>query len=373
MGFQDTIDAVAVALQIGHKVVVAGPPGGAKSAVCRAVARAVKGEFCFLGSGGQILPESIAIPVTPDKQGDGIVLEARKVILRAKAAVDEGRLAVIMADEISRCTTSGRNALLSPMQEGQFGDLVVDVRRTAWMLAYNPVDTDAGTLDMEAAFSNRVTHLSWEMPFEWWQEAALAGFPDPRIPTVPADWETHKGKFWALVTGFLNANRGMANAEPAEEAARCGPWPSYRSWTNVVELRAACHAAGCPRTVEALLIAGTVGTTAANALRQYEARLDLPDPEALLTNPQSALPKNADQLYVTVQSVASAVANNATSPRWLAGLEVLSRVSEAGDAGIAIGALRVLSKCRPAGTALPVNLTATFVSMLKQAGLQITR
>ena len=38
-GFQDTIDAIAVALQIGHKVILSGPPGGGKSAVAEAVAR----------------------------------------------------------------------------------------------------------------------------------------------------------------------------------------------------------------------------------------------------------------------------------------------------------------------------------------------
>ena len=98
------------------------------------------------------------------------------------------------------------------------------------------------------------------------------------------------------------------------------------------------------------------------------AEADLPDPEALLADPQSfVLPERGDRAYAALSSVAAAVAANPGDGRWDRGWKVFGRAAQTAP-DVAAAAARTLARCRPAGAAIPPEVSA-FAPLLRDAGL----
>ena len=111
-----------------------------------------------------------------------------------------------------------------------------------------------------------------------------------------------------------------------------------------------------------------VTLVASGAIGAGLAELDLPDPEAVLTDPTGfQLPDRGDRAYAVLMSVAAAVAAEATPQRWAAGWQVLGRAGERVP-DVAAMAARSLVRCRPDGAATPPE-AAVFLPLLRDAGL----
>jgi hypothetical protein len=133
-------------------------------------------------------------------------------------------------------------------------------------------------------------------------------------------------------------------------------------------LLTACDASGAPDDVRAALVRGAVGDGAGIELLSWLVEMDLPDPEAVLADPDSfVVPERGDRAYAALASVAAAVRADATPERWAAGWRVLAKAGERAP-DVAAVAARVLAACRPAGATAPPEV-ALFLPLLRDAKL----
>ena len=117
-----------------------------------------------------------------------------------------------------------------------------------------------------------------------------------------------------------------------------------------------------------MLIRGAVGDGAGIELLSWAEEMDLPDPEAVLADPDGfTLPERGDRAYAALSSVAAAVAANPQSiDGWPAGGSSARAGEQAPD--VAAMAARVLARCRPPGAAPPPEVKV-FLPLLADAGL----
>jgi hypothetical protein len=163
--------------------------------------------------------------------------------------------------------------------------------------------------------------------------------------------------------------RPMLALSVPEDAAGAGrAWPSPRTWDMAARLLAAAESAGVDELVGPLLLRGCVGVGVGVEFATWLAEADLPDPEAVLADPESfVLPVRGDRAYAALSSVAAAVAAEPTLDRWERGWRAFGHA--AGSApDVAAAAARTLARCRPEGAAIPEQVKA-FAPLLRDAGL----
>jgi hypothetical protein len=160
----------------------------------------------------------------------------------------------------------------------------------------------------------------------------------------------------------------LALAVPEDAAGAGRAWPSPRTWDMVARLQAAAAAGDVGELATSLLVRGCVGPGCGVEYLTWLAEADLPDPEAVLANPDSFnLPERGDRAYAALTSVAAAVAANPSGDRWKRGWRAFARA--AGSApDVAAAAARALARCRPPGAAVPEEVKA-FAPLLRDAGL----
>jgi hypothetical protein len=194
------------------------------------------------------------------------------------------------------------------------------------------------------------------------------GWPSPLFPSLDVDWERRIAITRSWIGGFLRVRPALAVAVPEEAVTSGRAWPSPRSWDMTARLLAACDAAGSDDLVRSLVVRGCVGQAAGIECLTWLAEADLPDPEAVLDNPEAfELPERGDRAYAALSSVAAAVASNPTADRWKRGWVVFARASTTA-LDVAAAASRHLVRCRPPGAAVPDEIHV-FIPLLRDAGL----
>jgi hypothetical protein len=133
-------------------------------------------------------------------------------------------------------------------------------------------------------------------------------------------------------------------------------------------LRTAAEAAGVSAEAHSALLRGAVGDGAGVEFLTWVAEMDLPDPEAVLADPDSfTLPERGDRAYAVLSSVAGVVAAEPTPARWAAGWRVVVRAADTAP-DVAAMAARVLAACRPPGASPPAEIKV-FLPLLRDAGM----
>jgi hypothetical protein len=133
-------------------------------------------------------------------------------------------------------------------------------------------------------------------------------------------------------------------------------------------LLAAVEGSGSDELVRSLLVRGAVGPGAGVEFLSWLIESDLPDPEAVLANPDGfELPARGDRAYASLLSIAAAVAADSTPERWAAGWVVFGKAAESVP-DVAAVAARTLVRCRPPGAPVPRQVEA-FAPLLHEAGL----
>lgn len=176
------------------------------------------------------------------------------------------------------------------------------------------------------------------------------------------------GVIRSWIAAFITVRPMLVLAVP-EEPARAGrAWPSPRTWDMTARLVAAAEAADASDLVVSLLIRGCVGVGAGVEFLTWLAEADLPDPEAVLADPENfVLPERGDRAYAALSSVAAAVASDPSNGRWERGWKAFARAAET-TPDVAAAAARTLARCRPDGVAIPKEVSA-FAPLLRDAGL----
>lgn len=129
-------------------------------------------------------------------------------------------------------------------------------------------------------------------------------------------------------------------------------------------------AAGSSRDVLALLVRGTVGDGPGLELLAGLDRLDLPDPEVLLSDPTAAeLPERGDLRQAVLDGVVAAVRNRPEKSRWDAAWALLVHALETGAPDLVVVPATTLATLRREDWDVPeaIEQLAGVVSVSRRA------
>ena len=353
-------EALGVAVAARVPVLLWGAPGTGKTATIRAVADTI-GWPCETVIASIREPSDFAgLPIVVG----GEVRFAPPAWARRLAEAGRG---LLFLDELSTAPPAVQAALLRVVLERVVGDLALP-DEVAIVAAANPPEQAADGWDLSAPLANRLCHLAWEVDPRVVADGLATGFAAPVVPVLPSGWEASQRVALALVGAFLHVRPVLASAPPSDATAAGRGWPSPRTWEMVARLWAACAAANSSDDVRAALVAGAVGDGAAAEFLAWVIEMDLPDPEAVLSDPESfVVPRRGDRAYAAVTAVAAVVAADPKPDRWVAGWRVLAVAAKSAPDVAAIAA-RMLARCRPDGVPLPAEIRQ-FAPILRDAGL----
>jgi hypothetical protein len=321
MNWTNTLKAC---VQAQVPVILWGPPGVGKTARVAELAEE-------MGLPLEVVVLSLRDPTDvaglPVVTNDGVVLSPPAW---AKRLAKAGK-GILFLDEFSCAAPSLQAAALRILSERVVGDTPLP-DGVAIVLAANPADQAAGGFDLSAPAANRFLHLYVTAEAAEW-----------------ATWAAGKSREHALVAGFISRRPELLCKVPNDAESAGKAWPSPRSW----DIGARAVLAGVPRDVA---YPAAVGDGAALEFLTWVKESDLPDPEEILADPESAtFPKRGDLINAVMLAVASAVASNPTPERWSAAWRYIGR-SPVFD--VVVPAARTLVAIRKKVPSLPLPLEA---------------
>lgn len=354
------VETVGLAVAARVPVLLWGAPGTGKTSAVLALASAA-GLPCETVIAAIREPSDFSgLPVVVD----GSVRFAPPRWAERLAAAGRG---VLFLDEISTAPPAVQAALLRVVLERVVGDLALppDVVVVA---AANPPEMAADGWDLSAPLANRFCHLDWTVDAMGFAQGIAGGWKAPRVPVLPDDWERRLPLGHGLVSAFVSVRPALTLDVPTDVAQLGRGWPSPRTWSMAARLWTAAEVSGASVEARAAAVRGAVGEAAGLQFLTWQLEMDLPDPEALLADPDGMeLPVRGDRAYAALSAVAAAVAGDPTIERWNAGWRVLARAGERAP-DVAAVAARVLAQCRPQGAAAPPEVKI-FAPLLRDAGL----
>lgn len=328
--------AVFWALEAELPVHLIGEPGVGKTSIIRQwAAETARHVEIVLGSLRADPSEVVGLQVLT---GEETRFSRPLWLRRTLQAVEGGRKAVVLFDELSTVPPALQKALMAIVLERIVGETQVPPG-VSFAAASNPPECAAEGFELAPPLANRFIHIQVSLPFEAWSDymLGLGGLtPATARKACVAGRPVVGAK--ALVASFLRAKPHLRHQLPRQESERGGPWPSSRSWEMAAK---ALEGLACPECA-AVLAAGSVGPAALEFLAWLRQQ-DLPDPEELLARPASfTLPDRSDVAYSTIVAVAQAAVNNLTPDRYVAAWEIAEKVFDAGFRDLTVLMLRIL-------------------------------
>jgi hypothetical protein len=361
------LDALTLAVAADLPVLLWGEPGIGKTAALTQLADALDLPLTTVIASVHEPADFSGLPVVGDDPAvHGVPMAPPDWAVRLVRA---GR-GLLFLDELSTAPPAVQAALLRLVLERRVGALHLPpgVRIVA---AANPRSSAADGWELSAPLANRFVHLQWTYDHDvvvrglggTWPRAAL-----PRLdPGRLRDAVTFARR---AVCGLLVTRPALVHRLPDNEARRGGPWPSPRSWEMTLRLIAFATAAGTSREVLSMLVRGSVGDGPGLELLASLDRLDLPDPEALLADPASAvLPERGDLRQAVLDGVVAAVRKRPEQARWDAAWALLVRAMETGAPDLVVVPASTLAALRRDDWAVPaaIERLAAAVSVSQRA------
>ncbi len=354
-------EAMALAVSAGVPVLLWGSPGtGKTSAVC------ALGEA--LGWPVEVVIGSIREP--SDFAGLPVVISGAVRLAPpawAQRLVTAGG-GLLFLDELTTAPPAVQAAMLRVVLERVVGDVALPsaVRVVA---AANPPDEAADGWELAPPLANRMVHLDWPVEAKRVAQGLAMGFPRPVFTGdggAPDEALTVSAR--STVAAFLRVRPALVLQVPSNAAAASRGWPSPRSWEAVSTLLAMCQHARASDEARALLVTGAVGEGAGLEFLSWLEHLDLPDPEAVLADPDSfELPDRSDRAFAVLTSVAALAVSRADEPSWTAAWRVVARAATSAP-DVATLVARTLARHRPDGATLPTAVLQ-LTPILRAAGL----
>jgi hypothetical protein len=357
----------ALATAVGARVPVLlwGGPGVGKTSAVREMAEASELPCEVVIASIREPSDFAGLPVVA-ADGTGVTLAAPQWAERLVAA---GR-GVLFLDEVSTAPPAVQAALLRVVLERSVGDLELpdDV---AVVAAANPPDQAADGWDLAAALANRFCHLEWTLEAREWADGLLAGFTPMQVPKFDTDsMDARLSVARSMVSAFVMARPHLMYSPPRDAAGAGLAWPSPRAWAMTARLIAAADVAEDDQDVKFTLVAGCVGTAVGAEFLAWSIDLELPDPEAVLADPDSyVVPERGDRAYASLAAIVGAVLANNTPGRWEAAWYAIAAGVRDGKADIAVAAVRTLVQHRPDGAKPPRAVLGALTPVLRAAGL----
>ncbi|MFE9535819.1 AAA family ATPase [Streptomyces sp. NPDC006691] len=348
------LEALTLAVAADLPVLLWGEPGIGKTAALTQLAAALDLPLTTVIASVHEPSDFSGLPVVGDDPAEqGIPMAPPDWAVRLVRA---GR-GLLFLDELSTAPPAVQAALLRLVLERRIGALQLPpgVRIVA---AANPPSSAADGWELSPPLANRFVHLQWTHDHEvvvrglggTWPRAALPRLTPGKLPEAVAFARR-------AVCGLLAARPKLVHQLPGSEARRGGPWPSPRSWEMTLRLIAFATAAGVSRDVLSMLLRGTVGDGPGLELLASLDRMDLPDPEALLADPEGAeLPERGDLRQAVLDGVVAAVRQRPDKLRWDAAWALLAKAVETGAPDLVVVPATTLASLRREGWDVPESI-----------------
>ncbi|MFJ3912679.1 AAA family ATPase [Streptomyces vinaceus] len=322
------LEALTLAVSADLPVLLWGEPGIGKTAALTQLAASLDLPLTTVIASVHEPSDFSGLPVIGDDPAQqGVPMAPPEWAVRLVRA---GR-GLLFLDELSTAPPAVQAALLRLVLERRVGALQLPpaVRIVA---AANPRSSAADGWELSPPLANRFVHLQWTHDHDVVVRGLGGTWPRATLPRLdPSKLPRAVDHARRAVCGLLAARPTLVHRLPSGEGRRGGPWPSPRSWEMTLHLLAFATAAGSTREVLSLLVRGAVGDGPGLELLASLDRMDLPDPEALLADPDAALlPERGDLRQAVLDGVVEAVRNRPDKARWDAAWALMARALETG-------------------------------------------
>ncbi|GEB54485.1 AAA family ATPase [Streptomyces gardneri] len=348
------LEALTLAVAADLPVLLWGEPGIGKTAALTQLAASLDLPLTTVIASVHEPSDFSGLPVVGDDPAEqGIPMAPPDWAVRLVRA---GR-GLLFLDELSTATPAVQAALLRLVLERRVGALRLPpgVRIVA---AANPRASAADGWELSPPLANRFVHLRWTHDHEVVVRGLGGTWPRATLPRLdPAKLPGAVDFARRAVCGLLAARPALVHRLPSGETQRGGAWPSPRSWEMTLQLIAFATAAGSARDVLSLLVRGTVGDGPGLELLAALDRMDLPDPEALLADPDDAdLPERGDLRQAALDGVVAAVRARPAKSRWDAAWTLLVRAMETGAPDLVVVPATALAALREEEWDVPASI-----------------
>ncbi|GGY26645.1 AAA family ATPase [Streptomyces tanashiensis] len=361
------LEALTLAVAADLPVLLWGEPGIGKTAALTQLAASLDLPLTTVIASVHEPTDFSGLPVVGDDPAEqGVPMAPPEWAVRLVRA---GR-GLLFLDELSTAPPAVQAALLRLVLERRIGTLLLppDVRIVA---AANPRSSAADGWELSPPLANRFVHLRWTHDTEVVVRGLGGVWPRATLPRLAPEKLTGAVDVARrAVCGLLTARPALVHRLPSGEAMRGGPWPSPRSWEMALRLIAFASAAGVSRDVLSQLVRGVVGDGPGLELLAWLDRMDLPDPELLLADPEGAeLPERGDRRQAALEGVVEAVARRPEKSRWDAAWALLARALESGAPDLVVVPATTLAGLRREDWDVPASIErlAGVVSLPRRA------
>lgn len=366
--YQNTQEALGIAIASKSPVILWGKPGQGKTSVLADIAKREN----------RLLVTVIASIREPsDFAGLPNIVNGRTQLIPPGWAfdVEESGDAILFLDEISTAAPATQAALLRVVLDRHVGDHYLG-DNVSIVAAANPASIAADGWDLAAPMANRFVHLDWELPAKVVQEGFAIGWPETAIPKVDKsilDREVAKARL--LVSSFLGVRQELVTVMPGEKGGALsdtsGAFPTPRSWEMTATLYGYAKAASTSDVTVRMLVMGCVGEAATVEFLSYIQNLDLPDPEALLKDPKSfKVPEKGDRVFAVGLSLIAAVKADNSETRWQALGKIIAIMAKSNQADVATAIGMHWMKLRPNDTVMAdADTLLALAEILQEAKL----
>lgn len=394
------LSSVAIALQTGIPVLLWGAPGTGKTQTSYAIAAQTKRHIEVLIGSTREPSDFSGLPI-PRRNGNEVLdaMRAMTAIMRAQdtdstpvfsytesedyipdvvqaplswAKRLSKQAGILFLDELSCVPPAVAAALLRVVLDKVVGEM--PLHPDTWMLAAaNPPEQAAGGWDLPMPLANRFVHVNWTVDTDVWCSGMITGWPKPKIPVLPPDWQEQLPQAKAMIASYIKSQPTKLLILPKAESEAGKAWPSPRSWTMAATMLAACRSVGAGIDTQMELIAGCIGNGVGLEFIAWLRDMDLPDPEMLLKDATLIKPVlkegRGDKIHAALTSMAAVVVQNFTDERWAASWDVMALAYEKVP-DIATASARVLANKRPEDQSKwPVDKIRPFRGLLVEAGI----
>ncbi len=361
------LEALTLTVAADLPVLLWGEPGIGKTAALTQLAEALDLPLTTVIASVHEPSDFSGLPVVGDDPAErGVPMAPPDWAVRLVRA---GR-GLLFLDELSTAPPAVQAALLRLVLERRIGALRLPpgVRIVA---AANPRSSAADGWELNPPLANRFIHLQWTYDHEVVVRGLGGTWPRATLPRL--DPEKVPGAVDVArraVCGLLAARPTLVHRLPGDEVRRGGAWPSPRSWETTLRLIAFATASDSSRDVLSALVRGAVGDGPGLELLAYLDRLDLPDAEDVLADPEGAvLPERGDLRQAVLDAVVAAVRARPEKARWDAAWALLGRALKTGAPDLVVVPATTLASLRQEDWDVPESIErlAGVVSLSRRA------
>lgn len=353
--------ALAAGIQANVPTLLWGGPGEIKTAFMEN-ASAAWGRTCKTIVGSTREATDFLGTMVQDADGD-IAYSSFKWVRE----LNEAKAGLSFLDEFNTASPSTMKGMLRFMQERYVGETKLN-DSVAIVAAANPTEIAVDAYDIPGPMANRIMHLDWVFPEDFWLENVVTNFEGvvyPRLNTLlDSDPVTRRANVAGAVTAYLKHTPGQLKPGQPSDPVKAGKaWASPRAWTNVIAVLSQLRADDTE--AQLLVVKGLVGDAAAVKFINWLRAADLFNPAEVIADP-TIVPwatVRPDQLFALVQALG--VIGSGNPKAWEGATLALTMCAEAGKPDFATPSAQKLMNNIPDKKKMPRAFREAFSELFE--------